>query len=58
MNTFCPFINGECRSDCVFRLVRKVGEENGLTICQLATSSAVSERLCDILVKEKQEDDK
>lgn len=57
MKTFCPFINGECRSDCVFHLDHKVGEENGETACQLATSSAVSERLCDILVSEKQDNE-
>lgn len=55
MNTFCPFINGECRSDCVFRLEHKTATENGLTVCQLATSSTVSEHLCNILVDEKQE---
>lgn len=55
MNTFCPFINGECRSDCVFRLEHKTATENGLTVCQLATSSTISEHLCDILVDEKQE---
>ena len=55
MKTFCPFINGECRSDCVFRLEHTVGEENGKTVCQLVTSTAVTERIGDILIEDKQD---
>lgn len=55
VNTFCPFINGECREDCVFHLNHKVAGENGVTVCQLVTSSDVSKCLCDILIKEKQD---
>lgn len=54
-NSFCPFINGQCREDCVFRLQRKVETENGTAICQLAISSTACETLCDILIKEKEE---
>jgi hypothetical protein len=35
--TFCPFINGECRPDCVFRSVHNIALNNGKTAkCELA----------------------
>ena len=58
MNTFCPFINGECRKDCVFRLERQRSQdESRITVCQLATSTAVSEALCDKFLFGDDDDD-
>lgn len=51
----CPFINGQCREDCVFRLKRKVASENGTTVCRLVISTETSEHLCDILIQKNQE---
>lgn len=35
--TFCPFINGECRSDCVFRTPHNISLNNGNSAqCELA----------------------
>lgn len=53
MGKFCPFINGECRTDCVFRR-RKVSSENGVTECQLVATSSSSEYLSDILIKKEE----
>lgn len=53
MGKFCPFINGECRTDCVFRR-RKVSSENGVTECQLVATSSSSEYLSDILISKEE----
>lgn len=35
-NTFCPFISGSCRSDCVFNCGHDIGLNNGyITECEL-----------------------
>ena len=35
-NTFCPFVSGSCRSDCVFNCGHDIGLNNGtLTQCEL-----------------------
>lgn len=35
--TFCPFINGNCRSDCIFHTPFNIGLNNGSsTQCELA----------------------
>jgi hypothetical protein len=35
-NTFCPFINGECRHDCVFNCGHNIGLNNGTMVeCEL-----------------------
>lgn len=35
-NTFCPFISGTCRSDCVFNCGHNIGLNNGtMTACEL-----------------------
>jgi hypothetical protein len=36
-NGFCPFCNGQCRSDCVFRMQAYISSANGLTKCLIAT---------------------
>lgn len=54
MGKFCPFINGECRTDCVFRR-KKVSSENGVTECQLVATSSSSEYLSDILITKEEE---
>lgn len=35
-NTFCPFISGDCRKDCVFNCGHNIGLNNGyMTECEL-----------------------
>ena len=35
--TFCPLINGECRSDCIFHVPHNIALSNGNTAqCELA----------------------
>ena len=54
MNTFCPFINGDCRSDCVFHIRKTTADKETLTVCRLVSSAGVSEILCDTLLEEKE----
>lgn len=55
MNTFCPFINGECRNDCVFRIRKTSADEETLTVCRLVSTTATNFDLCDIIIREKQD---
>lgn len=55
MNTFCPFINGECRKDCVFRIREISADKETLTVCRLVSTAATNFDLCDIIIHEKQD---
>lgn len=35
-NTFCPFVNGECRSDCMFNIGHLVATDRGTSKCLIA----------------------
>ena len=35
-NTFCPFVNGECRSDCMFNIGHLVAVDRGTSKCLIA----------------------
>ena len=54
MNAFCPFLKGECRSDCVFRIREISADSETLTVCRLVSTAATNFTLCDILIKEKE----
>lgn len=55
MNTFCPFINGECRKDCVFRIREISADKETLTVCRLVSTTATNFDLCDMIIREKQD---
>lgn len=54
MKSFCPFINGECRSDCVFRIRSRSADTGELTECLLVASISSNDELCDIIIREKE----
>ena len=56
MNKFCPFINGECRKDCVFRIHETAADADTITVCRLVLSTAVNSDLCDIIISEKEQE--
>ena len=54
MKSFCPFINGECRSDCVFHIRKRAVDAEKITECLLVAGISANDELCDIIIKEKQ----
>lgn len=43
-NNFCPFVNGACRSDCVFNCGHYIAMSNGTdTQCELAAFITLSD---------------
>lgn len=54
MKSFCPFINGECRSDCVFHTHKQSADTGDITECLLVVGTASNDELCDLIIKEKQ----
>lgn len=54
MNAFCPFLKGECRSDCVFRIREISADSETLTVCRLVSTAATNFDLCDKIIKEKE----
>lgn len=54
MKSFCPFINGECRSDCVFRKRKCAVSSGETTECLLVSVIDSNDALCDIIIQEKQ----
>lgn len=53
MNTFCPFINGNCRDDCVFRIHETTADEETITVCRLVSSCGTNSALCDLLIRKQ-----
>lgn len=39
MKNFCPFLNGSCNSDCVFR-THKTVDADGEKVCQLSLAAS------------------
>lgn len=35
-NTFCPFVNGTCKSNCMFHAKSMIATPNGITSCLIA----------------------
>lgn len=54
MKSFCPFINGECRSDCVFHIRRQAVDADRITECLLVAGISSNDELCDIIIREKE----
>lgn len=55
MNTFCPFLKDECRSECVFRIRQTVVDSETITVCRLVSAATINSELCDIIIREKEE---
>lgn len=54
-NNFCPFINGECRKNCVFRTREISVDAETQTVCRLVSATAANFDLCDIIIRDKQD---
>lgn len=54
-NTFCPFIDGQCRTDCVFRIREMSADSETFTVCRLVSAAATNYDLCDKIIKEKEQ---
>lgn len=55
MNTFCPFLKDECRSECVFRIREISADSETLTVCRLVSTAATNFDLCDKIIREKED---
>ena len=51
MNTFCPFIKENCKSNCVF-YIGKTHDENGENTCKLSLAATSIDEYCDIKIRE------
>ena len=53
-NSFCPFINGECKTDCVFHTHGTI-DEDGEKACILSLAAKSIDTYCDMRIREMEE---
>ena len=56
-NTFCPFVNGECRSDCMFNIGHLVAVERGTSKCLIAVNLSCIENYLEEINNKTSEQD-